>query len=147
MKTWIVVANGGEAHILESERHNEGWKEICKLRSDGNKRSHDIASDRPGRTFSSNGVNRAAIEPHTDPQRYAKLTFAHDIAHWLKERQGDYDKLALVAPPKMLGDLRAALDEQIRERIISELNKDFTHLPTRDFSTQLADVVYWQRRG
>ena len=142
MKVWIVVANGGEAHIMQRTKPG-GFTELMTLRSEGNKKTHEMVSDKAGRAFSSAGVGRSAIEPHTDPQRHAKQVFAHDIAHMLKAEEAEYDRLVLVAPPRMLGDLRAALDSSLRGRIIAEMNKDFTHSLKQELPEQLEETVHW----
>jgi protein required for attachment to host cells len=45
MNTWIIVADGGQAHILESEYLNKTWQKIQILTSEngGNALAHDIA--------------------------------------------------------------------------------------------------------
>ena len=42
--------------------------------------THDLVSDREGRSFSSMGARRSAIEPHTDPHRNLKTKFAQTLA-------------------------------------------------------------------
>ena len=41
-----------------------------------------------------------------------------------------YDRLVIVAPPKALGDLRAALSAHVRPLIYAELDKDLVKIPT-----------------
>jgi protein required for attachment to host cells len=142
MKIWIVVANGGEAHIL-MRRKAESFSEVRTMRSEGSRRTSEMVSDRAGRAFSSVGAGRSAMEAPTDPQRHAKQVFAHEIAQMLKEEEAEYDRLVLVASPRMLGDLRAALDDSIRGRIIAEMNKDFTHSLTGELPEQLEETVHW----
>ena len=66
-----------------------------------------------GRSFESSGSAgdmRHAIEPRTDPHRELKRTSPTSSADMLDQRLTEkaYDRLVIVAPPKALGDLRAA---------------------------------------
>ena len=47
----------------------------------------------------------------------------------------------LVAPPEILGVLRAELDDATRKRITAELAKDLTHEPVHGLPERLRDVV------
>jgi protein required for attachment to host cells len=139
--TWIVVADGTRGFILTNKGIGKGLKKIGFLDSEeGRKHSREMVSDKPGRTFTHDG-GHAAMEPHTEPQRYAKFTFAQSVAKMLARMQKKFDRLILVAPPKTLGDLRNALDKHIQEKIIGELHKDLTYLSAHDLPKQLARVL------
>ena len=47
----------------------------------------------------------------------------------------------LCAPPQALGDLRAALGKQARERIVAEVNKDLTPLALGEIEKRMEKVV------
>jgi protein required for attachment to host cells len=63
--------------------------------------SHDVTSDRPGRTFDSAGDSRHAKELPTDSHRYEKRRFAHELAGLLEHQRTSeaYGQLLIVAPP------------------------------------------------
>jgi protein required for attachment to host cells len=140
--TWVVAADGGQARFFQMEDKHEGLREIEGVMSvDGNKPSREIASDRPGRAFASMGGSRSAMEPPTDPQRFAKQAFARDIAKILLERQVEFDKLIVAAPAKTLGDLRKQFHPLVSSKVIAELDKDLTHISPQDLSLQLAVLI------
>jgi protein required for attachment to host cells len=140
--TWVVVADGTKGVILANQGVGKGLKKVGVFESEeGRKQSREIGSDKPGRAFSRAGEGRAAMEPHTEPQRYAKLEFAHSVAKMLVRMQESFDRLILVAPPKTLGDLRSAMDKQLQGKIIGELDKDLTYLPAHDLPKQLAGII------
>ncbi|MGH6943019.1 MAG: host attachment protein, partial [Geminicoccaceae bacterium] len=103
----------------------------------------EIASDRPGRSFDSAGQGRHAMEPPTDPQRYAKYAFARELAHRLEEavHAHRFDRLVVVAAPRTLGDLRDLLPDAVKAKIVAEIDKDLTQVPVHDLSRHLDDVL------
>jgi NhaA family Na+:H+ antiporter len=54
-----------------------------------------------------------------------------------------FDKLVLIAPPKMLGDLRAQLDKSVLPHIIGSLSKDLTHLSAGEIMIHLNASPEW----
>ena len=86
---------------------------------------------------------RHAIEPRVDPHRELKRTFAHELADMLDQRLTEkaYDRLVIVAPPKALGDLRAALSEHVKPLVYAELNKDLVKTPTAELPNHLGAVM------
>jgi protein required for attachment to host cells len=105
--------------------------------------THDLVSDREGRSFSSHGVGRSAIEAHSDPHRELKKKFAQHLAEVLS-REGErhaYDRLVIVAPPDTLGDLRAALSHNVRAKVVGEIAHDLTKIPNSEVPKHLKDVL------
>jgi protein required for attachment to host cells len=105
--------------------------------------THEIGSDRAGRSYSSVGPGRSAIEAHSDPHRNLKKKFAHQLADVLARglEQKSYDRLVIVAPPSALGDLRAALSVAVRAKVSDEVAKDLTKTPNSELADHLKNVV------
>ena len=70
---------------------------------------------------------RSAVE-ETDWHRLGKEHFAKDMAERLYRgaHAGTYDRLIIVAPPRTLGDIRAQLHAEVRQRLVAEVDKDLT---------------------
>lgn len=68
------------------------------------------------------------MEPRVDWHQFEKSRFAKSMAAILNKGRadGDFDELVLVAPPRTMGDLRAALDKPTRASVSAELTKDLT---------------------
>lgn len=134
---WIVVADGGTARFYASEGKLAKLKPALpfEMRLPGQP-TRALGSDKPGRVFDSAGRTRHAIEPRADWHREAERTFAREIADVLREkaRESSFDRLVLVAPPKMMGDLRAEIDDATKERLVGEVVKDLTHLSPTELS-------------
>ena len=125
--TWVVVADGTRARVLENAGPGLGLAEVPGGTFEGpNRRDGEIASDRPGRSFDSRGQGRHAMEPDTPAARHEHREFARSVAAWLNEpkRRDRYDRLAVVAAPRTLGDLRELLPAGVRAKVVCELDKD-----------------------
>lgn len=85
----------------------------------------ELGDDRPGRSFQSSGKARGAYET-TDLHQQAEDEFTLEMAELLAFHMHDDERRAvLIAPPHVLGLMRKLLPEDIRERLIAEINKDY----------------------
>jgi protein required for attachment to host cells len=149
--TWILIADGARARLLEQDRKSRHFNPTSEQEFFGSRaQSREIASDDRGRTFDSAGRGqtgvargRHAMEPPTDPQRYAEYAFARDLADHLEKaaNQHRFEHLVLVAAPKALGDLRGLLHKTVQSKIVAEVDKDLTNIPTRDLARHLDEYL------
>jgi protein required for attachment to host cells len=143
-RTWVLIADGARARILENDGPGRGLEAVegC-VYSGEHGATHEIVSDRPGRAFASVGAQRSAMEARSDPHRELKKKFAHRLADVLagKLQEKTYDRLVIVAAPSALGDLRAALDDQVRAAVAAEVAKDLTKTPDAEVADHLKDVL------
>jgi protein required for attachment to host cells len=151
--TWILIADGAKARVLAHDRKSRTLSPAFPHEFTGSTaQSKEIASDRQGRSFDSagrgqpgdvGGQGRHAMEPRTDPQRYAEYSFARDLARHLQDAANNhrFDDLVLVAAPKTLGDLRELLPATVKKRISAEVDKDLTNVPERDLPKHLESVL------
>ena len=153
--TWVVIADGMHARILREEA--PGGRLLPALEHElydpaVHGYSRDLKSDHPGRAFDTGSAGfgrqhtaqpRHAMEPRHDPHQYEKHLFARHIAQLLNEAAGrdEFQRLVLVAPPKVLGDLRAELDEHSRKRVTGELAKDLIRTPAHELRSHLEIVL------
>jgi protein required for attachment to host cells len=146
--TWILIADGARARLLEQDRKSRRFHPTAEQEFFGTTaQSKEIASDRPGRSFDSAARGqpgdlahgRHAMEPRTDPQRYAEYAFARDLADHLEKAANEhrFDHLVVVAAPKVLGDLRGLLPKTVQGKIVAEVDKDLTKIPTRELGKHL----------
>lgn len=101
--------------------------------------TREQGSDRPGRTNRSDGVSRSALE-QTDWHQLAEDRFASEIADTLY-RAGHahgFEHLIVVAPPKVLGNLRAAFHQEVVRKIVAEVPKDLTSHPLPELAKLLS---------
>jgi protein required for attachment to host cells len=101
--------------------------------------TREQGTDEPGRNLGPPGPSKSADE-QTDWHQLAEDRFAKDIAAALYRRAhaGRFDKLVVVAPPKVLGVLRKELHKEVTERITAELPKELTSHPVSEIEKLLA---------
>jgi protein required for attachment to host cells len=143
-RTWILVADGARARILQSEGWGTGLTPVPgQTHRIENPPTRAHVSDRPGRSHESTTSMRHALEPRVDWHRYEKHLFATELAAIINRshQENAFDRLVIVAPPSTLGDLRAKLDKNARRLVTAELDKDLTNLSLEELQSQLEKVV------
>lgn len=131
--SFIVVADGRKAMFFR----NNGEADYPNLELETEKsqpglKDREIKSDAPGRTTGGNaqGVN-AFEEPNF--QQLEEERFAGEIADLLRQKalQAEFDALIIIAPPKVLGDMRKHYHKEVESRLKAEINKDLTGHPVK----------------
>lgn len=128
---FVFVGDGRKALFLR----NEGDEKFLNLKTervfvDENPPAREQGSDKPGRAFPSVGSQRSTME-QTDWHDLEEHRFARDVAAALERlvRERKVKALVVAAPPRTLADLRQAFHADVRNRIIAEIDKDFTKEP------------------
>jgi protein required for attachment to host cells len=126
---WVFVGDGQKALFLI----NEGDEKFPNLRRLSVEEHQDPptreqGSDAPGRAYSSVGWGRSAVG-QTDWHELEKERFAEAIADRInKAAQSEaFIQLVIVAPPKILGDLRHEFTKETKTKIVAEIPKDLIH--------------------
>ena len=143
-RTWIVVANGTTARALENEGIGKGLDPAPAFEMTvASPPTRALGSDRPGRVHDRFGQGRHAMEPKADWHRQEKAEFAKAVAERIGSAARDrvFDRLVLVAPPTVMGDIRAALDRHARDLIIGEVTKDLTRSGLAEIEQHLDNVL------
>ncbi|MCV0394214.1 MAG: host attachment family protein [Rhizobiaceae bacterium] len=128
---YVVVADGEKALILRNEGDFRYPNlEVVRELEQENPPTHDQGTDRPGRFNDGPNVHRSGVAD-TDWHRIGKERFADEIAERLYRmaHRGDFEKLVLVAPPLVLGEMRKKLHKEVLDRIASEVPKTLTNHP------------------
>lgn len=143
-RSWIVIADGAQARILENMGPGKGLTPLpaAEMRH-AHPPNRDINADRPGRSHDRMGPQRHAMEPPTDAHREEKRRFAAELAAHLNAAalKHRYDRLILVAPAKTLGDLRQALGKEAAAKLDGELPKDLTNVSDHNLPGHLGEVI------
>src|SRR5882724_5104373 len=112
---WVVVCDGAKALILE----NAGDAKFPNLKTretyaQPDPKTHEQGTDAPGRSISSVGSARSAVE-QTDWHDLAEQRFLHDLAQRLDAAvtAGETKSLIMIAPPRALGVLRHAYSRAV----------------------------------
>src|SRR5258708_5520972 len=141
LTTWYVIADGAHARVVA--RRDGRFETVTALDSaTAHLRAGDLGSDRPGRVSESSNTAHHAIEPRSDRHQRSKTDFAHLLASQVTEaaRQHEFDHLVLVAPPKILHEIKEHLDGTIAVKLVAELAKDLTKLPGDELHNRLSGI-------
>jgi protein required for attachment to host cells len=142
--TWVLIADGAQARILEHTGPGKGLKQVDGLDwAIDPLQAQEIVSDKPGRGHSSGGSSGGAMEPRTDPVERREAEFVKSVAATLdrKRQQGAFDRLVIAAAPIALGDIRKAISPAVRKTIVAELSKDLTNTPTAQLDQHLDGII------
>jgi protein required for attachment to host cells len=140
--SWIIVEDGSRARILANEGPGTGLSVVAEhMAPQARAHTADLGSDRPGRAFDSTTPARHAMEPRVDWHRQEKERFIGKLAEDLGAAQQQFDRLILVAPPRVMGELHRRLDEPTRAKVAGELQKDLTWVALPELSAHLGDVL------
>jgi len=153
MRVRILVADQSEADFYDME-HAEEMPKFAGGIGDPAAHLHDreIDSDRPGRVFDhapSPGARRGATAHHgtggeRSSRKHEAEQFARRIAKLLDEarRDGEFDRLIVIAPPGLLGRLRAAMPEPLRSITAAEVAKSLVHEPLSSVRAHLPPETF-----
>jgi len=136
---WIVVCDGAKALVLENAGNRN--KPILKTREvyeHDDPKTHELGTDKPGRSFSSVGNGHSAME-QTDWHDLEEQRFLARLAARLDKAVlgGETPSLILVAPPRAIGVLRKAFTSHVRQAIRAEVEKDYVKLPLDEITRHL----------
>ena len=137
--TWILSANRSGASLFESE-----GKSLRRLQDiphpQGDLQDRETGTGRPGRSFDSMGQGRHAMSTEQKPIEHIAQQFALELAELLNKGRiaHAYDKLVLMAEPKFLGLLRAALDKNTAALVVQTVGKDIPNINEADLAKYLA---------
>lgn len=139
-RIWYVIADGGRARFVARDENGAFRTVLSFVAADMQKRSSDLGRDRPSRVKESANVARHAVEPRRDLHEAAKEDFIALVAEQIaaEHGEGQFDQLVLVAPPKVLPELKQKLAKPLAQLVVSDLQKDLTKIPDHDLAGHLA---------
>ncbi len=135
----VLVADGRKMLFFR----NHGDENQIDLRTEAHEARHerrdrDIKTDAPGTVKQSFGFGHSTYE-EPDFQQQEEDRWVKEAADELKARvlRGDFDALAIVAPPKALGVLKKSLHKEVERRIVCTVNKEMSGRPIPDIEALL----------
>lgn len=102
---------------------------------------YETGRDRLGRVQESANPARHMSEPHIDIHEEIRDHFAKTITGYINRAKTEklFDRLVLVAAPKMLGELKKHLDAKVIKCVVAEMPKDLTHYEGEELLQHLKD--------
>jgi protein required for attachment to host cells len=144
----IVVADGEHARFVQPDADNV-LRTVSSLDSaSAHLRSRDIGADRPGRAQESAASAHHAVGQRHDLHAMEKEKFVRLVGEQTDAaaRRGEFDELLLVAPPRVLQELRDVLDAGTTAKLIGALEKDLVKTPDHELWPHVREWVSPARR-
>ena len=136
----VLVADGKKMLWLR----NQGDSEMIDLRTESHGKrvdpmNRDIKTDAPGTQRQRWGDARPAMD-ETDFHQQGEDRWIREAADEVNRRalENDFEALAVVIPPRALGEFRKKLHKEAERRIVLTVNKSMTDRPIPDIEELLA---------
>lgn len=143
-KTWILVAHRAGARLFENDGPGTGLKRVEEIQHpEGRLENKALGSDKPGRSFDSHSPGRHSLGKEHDEAETVAQAFAHKLAAHLDNARARnaFGKLVLVAEPRFLGQLRAALPPHTAALVSATVDKDLGRVADHDLPGHLAGIA------
>lgn len=146
--TWILAADRARARLFSLGNGAPRMIEIADfVNPQARAPGRALAHAPPPRVHDRIGEGRHAIEAHTSPREKATLQFAAMLGAHLEHAHAEqrYRNLVLIAPPRFLGALNAALGARLGETVLLRVPKNLTRSPANEIRKALPRTL--SRRG
>ncbi|MGO4672886.1 host attachment protein [Bosea sp. 2YAB26] len=137
--SWLVVCDGAKALILRNDGDVDRLRlQVLHTMERPSAPDRELGTDRPGRVHQSLGEGRSAVEANSR-HAAAEVSFVGEVALFLSRRSGvdRVKRIILIAPPKVLGELRRQLLPAVQALVVAEIVKDLTNLPVGEIERHL----------
>ncbi|MGW5958181.1 host attachment protein [Methylorubrum thiocyanatum] len=134
---YVLVGDGRGARLLRNEGHARHLSLQLQHRFEAppNPPTRAQGTDRPPRVRQ--GEHRSAIE-QTDWHDRAEQVFAGEVAAALGRLADAIPALVVIAPPRMLAQLRQAMPDRLKPAILAEIDKDLAKLSVEEIQRRLS---------
>ncbi|MGE3623962.1 MAG: host attachment protein [Bdellovibrionales bacterium] len=162
--TWVLIANGRQVDAFDWHKENHRGTPLCGtsphacyeevLRSVLTPVSglslqaeplsdYELGNGGKGAIFSSAGTHRHSVSPHHSLKDKIHQHFVMRLIKKLVEARADgrFDRLIIVAPARMVGELRGELPAAVQKTIIAVLPKDLVHLARHELLIHLDELT------
>jgi protein required for attachment to host cells len=137
MKVRVVVADERQANFFDASKYGAPLSLRASLENPaGGKKDIDLETDRPGSRFggasgarNGSGPQQAhhhGVDGERSTEQHELTLFAKEVAQKIDgdRLKRDFERLVIIAGPKMLGLLRQQLPETCKGVIVGEIPKD-----------------------
>jgi len=141
---WVLVCDAGRGRVFAVSA-DEPWRLVESFRNDDARtKAADLVTDREGRGSSVGGsAHHNALAPSTSLKEQTERRFVHELVGFLERETlaHRFHRWVLVAPPQMLGLVKAAVSGDLAKRLMTTVDKDFSELETNDLARRLHEAV------
>lgn len=146
--TWILVADRARARLFSLGQGAPRMIEVANfVNPQARTPGHELEHAPPPRVHDRMGQGRHAIEARSLPREKAASQFAAMLgAHLQRARDGQrYRDLVLIAPPRFLGALNAALAAHLGDAVVLRIPKNLTRSAEPEIREALPHKLFQRR--
>jgi protein required for attachment to host cells len=139
--TWLLVAHRAGALLFESRKRGTDLTRVDQIENPrGRLKAGEVDSDRPGRAFDKQGGGRHAYSKEESPTEHVEHELVKELVGRLEKARtaGEFARLILIAPAKMLGQLRDELSDPLRAMVVASVAKNFAHTDDQEMHKHIA---------
>lgn len=138
-KLWILVGNASRMRLFSADERGEDWRLLEELHHEESRaRNADLQEQRDN----PNAGTLHGPPPETEPDGRRELEhdrFARELAGRLDKGVDShlFERLIIAAPPEFLGRLRKSLSKRAIQRLVLDLDADYSNVPARDLPNRV----------
>lgn len=134
LNTQFVIADGGRARWVKRSDHADDFVTVRELTA-----APSFKGGPGGVAFEGGSGQRFTIAEKDDAVRQRRLRFAGEVAEAINAEAlaGGIQRLAVVAPARVLGAIREQLNPEASARLARTLSKDLTKTPDHELGEWL----------
>jgi protein required for attachment to host cells len=151
-ETMMPLANNALVLVTDGRKtlffRNEGDQNQIDLRTEAHDERQDLddkemKTDAPGAIGQSAGYSGRVTYEETDFHQLEEDRWAHSAAEEVNRRAlgNDFEALAIIAPPRTLGEIRKKLHKEAERRVVCEIPKEMTRRPIPDIEALIVGTT------
>lgn len=146
MNVRIVVADARQANFFDASSPSAVAPRFSLRNEAAGLKDKDLESDREGRRFGGTAGHHHGVDGERSSERHEMTNFAREVAHRIEADRvaHRFDRLVLVAGPRMLGLLREELPQSCRDMLAAEIAKDLTAQTPATIGTAVPRETFWE---
>ena len=131
LRTRFVIADGARARWVRRSEDADDFTTTREITA------AERPAGAPGGVVFESGGQRFNIEPRQSAAEASRLRFAHQVAEAINAEAEDFDRLAVVAPARVLNAIRDGLSAAAGAKLARTLAKDLTKTPDHELGAWL----------
>ena len=146
MNVRIVVADSRQASFFDAGKPGGPWAQRGSLHNEvAGMKDRDLETDREGRRFGGTAGHHHGVDGERSTERQEMANFAREVAQNIEAARvaHEFDRLVIVAGPRMLGLLREELPQSCRDMLAAEVGKDLSAQDAAAIGQAVPREVFW----
>ena len=138
-KLWILVGNASRVRLFSADAQGESWTLLEEFHHDESRAKNGELLNQPDNP-NAGSLHKPQPENETDGRKDVEHErFARELSHRLDKGVDNhqFERLIIAAPPEFLGRLRRMLSGRVRQRVVLDLDADYSNVPMRDLPARV----------